>query len=187
MLSGCIFNKSQTVSAKKYCLIKTTDSQVMVIHTMYKWQWLKIHRMQVNKIGKQILIEQNTVQCMAIPGLSICKLISALCQGTIYYMSIIYTWHENNNSFSHLMTEHIVHHTKLSYQSRVANVVHSKVRQVKYAVRRQYTENIVVTAIVSCFVYDTMQVLSGECQRFVLRHWILNLEVLGSNPLNTFL
>ena len=85
------------------------------------------------------------------------------------------------------MTEHIVHHTKLSYQSHVANIVHSKVKQVKYAVRRQYTENIVVTAIVSCFVYDTMQVLSGECQRLVLRHWILNLEVLGSNPLNTFL
>ena len=69
------------------------------------------------------------------------------------------------------MTEHIVHHTKLFYQSSVTNSVHSKEKQFKYALIRQYmyTENIVVTAIFSSFVYDIMQVLLRKCQRVVFK------------------
>ena len=67
------------------------------------------------------------------------------------------------------MTEHIVHHTKLFYQSSVTNSVHSKEKQFKYALIRQYTENIVVTAIFSGFVYDIMQALLRKCQRVVFK------------------
>ena len=68
------------------------------------------------------------------------------------------------------MTEHIVHHTKLFYQSSVTNSVHSsKEKQFKYALIRQYTENIVVTAIFSSFVYDIMQALLRKCQRVVFK------------------
>lgn len=67
------------------------------------------------------------------------------------------------------MTEHIVHHTKLFYQSSVTNSVHSKEKQFKYALIRQYTENIVVAAIFSGFVYDIMQALLRKCQRVVFK------------------
>ena len=62
-----------------------------------------------------------------------------------------------------------MHHTKLFYQSSVTNSVHSKEKQFKYALIRQYTENIVVTAIFSGFVYDIMQALLRKCQRVVFK------------------
>ena len=62
-----------------------------------------------------------------------------------------------------------MHHTKLFYQSSVTNSVHSKEKQFKYALIRQYTENIVVTAIFSSFVYDIMQALLRKCQRVVFK------------------
>ena len=62
-----------------------------------------------------------------------------------------------------------MHHTKLFYQSSVTNSVHSKEKQFKYALIRQYTENIVVTAIISSFVYDIMQALLRKCQRVVFK------------------
>ena len=64
-----------------------------------------------------------------------------------------------------------MHHTKLFYQSNVTNSVHSKEKQFtcKYALIRQYTENMVFTAIFSGFVYDIMQALLRKCQRVVFK------------------
>ena len=64
-----------------------------------------------------------------------------------------------------------MHHAKLFYQSSVTNSVHSKEKQFtcKYALIRQYTENMVVTVIFSGFVYDIVQALLRNVSELFLK------------------